>query len=335
MTRSRAINNLPNDMLATYYGARADAGLLIAEGTSPSPNGLGYSRIPGLYNPEQMAAWQPVTAAVHTRGGKIFLQMMHSGRIAHPLNMPEGARIVAPSPIAAAGQMPTDTAGMQDFPLPQEIPTEEIAATIAEYAESARLAVAAGFDGVEIHAANGYLPNQFLNANANQRTDAYGGSIEGRNRFVLELTAAVAEAIGPHRTGIRLSPFGRFNDMGAYEEEEAQLAALTAALRPYGIAYLHLISYLTPAHTLDALKAAFGGPLILNGGYTADRAEEEIAAGVADLVSFGTPFIANPDFVARVFTGTALAAPDASTFYSAGAEGYIDYPETVALAATA
>lgn len=331
MTRARAIGTLPNSLMVQYYAARADAGLLIAESTAPSPNGLGYSRIPGIFSDKQMDGWKAVTEAVHAKGGKIFLQLMHTGRISHPINMPEGARILAPSPIAAAGQMWTDVKGMQDFPVPEGMTSTDITATIEEYADGARKAITAGFDGVEIHAANGYLPNQFLNANSNQREDAYGGSPENRNRFVLELAAAVANAIGADKTGIRISPFGRLNDLNEYKGEDLQVIALAQGLGKLNLAYLHVVSDLTPVQTLDAIRIGFGGPIILNGGYTAERAESDIASGKADLISFGKPFIANPDFVAKVATGTALSEPDQSTFYAPGPEGYIDYPDTVRL----
>jgi N-ethylmaleimide reductase len=331
MTRARAIGTVPNNLMVQYYSARADAGLLIAESTAPSPNGLGYSRIPGIFSDEQVNGWKAVTAAVHAKGGKIFLQLMHTGRISHPVNMPQGARILAPSPIAAAGQMWTDVKGMQDFPVPEGMTSADIAATIKEYADGARKAIAAGFDGVEIHAANGYLPNQFLNAHSNQREDAYGGSAENRNRFVLELATAVAEAIGAGKTGIRIFPFGRLNDLTEYEGEDLQFIALAQGLGKLNLAYLHVVSYLTPDQTLEAIKTGFGGPIMLNGGYTAERAESDLASGKAALISFGKPFIANPDFVAKVVTGTALLEPDPSTFYAPGPEGYIDYPETVRL----
>lgn len=331
MTRARAIGTLPNSLMVQYYSARTDAGLLIAESTAPSPNGLGYSRIPGIFSKEQVDGWKAVTAAVHAKGGKIFLQLMHTGRISHPINMPEGARILAPSPIAAAGQMWTDVKGMQDFPVPEAMTSADIAATIEEYADGARKAIAAGFDGVEIHAANGYLPNQFLNANSNQREDAYGGSPENRNRFVLELATAVVEAIGAGKTGIRIFPFGRLNDLAEYEGEDLQFIALAEGLRKLNLAYLHVVSHQTPEQTLEAIRTAFGGPIMLNGGYTAERAENDIASGKAHLISFGRPFIANPDFVAKVVTGAILSEPDQATFYAPGPEGYIDYPQTVQL----
>lgn len=212
MTRSRATGNIPNEAIVQYYSDRADAGLIITEGTAPSPDGLGYARIPGLFNQEQANAWKKVTDAVHEKGGKIFVQLMHTGRISHPLNLPDEGIVRGVSAVAAAGtQMYTDQQGMQPLPVPKEISTAEIAGLIAEFVQSAKYAVEAGFDGVELHGANGYLLDQFLNTASNHRTDAYGGTPANRNRFVLEVTAAIADAIGKGKTGIRLSPFGAFN----------------------------------------------------------------------------------------------------------------------------
>ncbi len=326
MTRSRAIGNLPNQLMADYYAQRATAGLIITEGVSPSPNGLGYSRIPGLFNEEQMAGWKLTTEAVHAKGGKIFIQLMHTGRVAHQLNLPEGAEVVGASPIAAAGSMWTDTQGMQEQTAPKEIPTTEIASLIQEYVTSAKLAIEAGFDGVEIHSANGYLPMQFLSPGSNQRTDKYGGSHENRNRFVLELAAAIADAIGNDKTGIRLSPFNPFNDITADEQEEAQYLALAQGLHKTGLVYIHFLAFSMSPEFIASMKKAFGGTVMLNGGYTATRAESDIASGKCELVSFGSSYIANPDLVTRMEAGAELATPDQSTFYTPGEKGYIDYP---------
>lgn len=326
MTRSRAIGNVANALIAEYYAQRADAGLIITEGISPSPNGLGYARIPGLYSEEQTASWKAVTDAVHAKGGKIFAQIMHTGRISHTANMPQGAKVVGASPIPAANTpMWTDTEGMQPLPTPEEI--THIPALIAEYVQSAKNAIAAGFDGIEIHSANGYLPMQFLSPNTNRRTDNYGGSIENRNRFVLELATAIAEAIGKERTGIRLSPYNHFNEIGAAGPQEAeQYTALVAGLKEVGVVYVHLLRFAIPAEVQDALRQAFGGPIILNAGYDAATAEEALASGKADLISFGTPYVGNPDLVTRFATGAALNKSDESTFYTANAKGYTDYP---------
>ncbi|HUP56729.1 MAG TPA: alkene reductase, partial [Bdellovibrionota bacterium] len=220
MTRSRAIGNVPNELMAEYYASRAVAGLIITEGTAPSPDGLGYARIPGLFNDEQAAGWRKVTDAVHGKGGRIFLQLMHTGRVSHPLNMPKGSRIVAPSAIRLPGQMYTDEKGPLDHPVPEAMNEKDLKKARAEFIHSAGLAVEkAGFDGVELHAANGYLLEQFLNPGSNQRTDSYGGSGENRMRFVLEVTAGVVERIGGDRVGIRLSPYGSFNHMQPHFEE--------------------------------------------------------------------------------------------------------------------
>jgi N-ethylmaleimide reductase len=326
MTRSRAIGNVPNDLMAKYYSERAGAGLIITEGTSPAPNGLGYARIPGMYSGDQIKGWKAVTDAVHAKGGKIFIQLMHTGRIAHPLNMPENSEIIAPSAIAAAGQMWTDTQGMQAQPAPKEIPTNEIQDVIAAYAQSAKAAIEAGFDGVEIHAANGYLPNQFLSPGSNKRTDSYGGSHENRNRFVLELAEGMIAAIGKEKVGIRLSPFNKFNDITPDEQEEAQYVALTKGLAKAGVVYIHLLTFAMPATLLPEMHKAYSGTFILNGGYDTVRAEKDLESGAADLVSFGRNYIGNPDLTERIQKGSALAAADEATFYTPGEKGYIDYP---------
>jgi N-ethylmaleimide reductase len=317
---------MPNELMAEYYGQRTDAGLIITEGTSPSPDGLGYARIPGLFNQEQASAWKVITDTVHAKGGKIFIQLMHTGRVGHQLNIPDGGKVIAPSAIAAKGQMWTDTQGMQEQPVPNEIPGEGIAEVIAAYVKSAELAIAAGFDGVELHAANGYLPMQFLSPGSNRRTDKYGGSHENRNRFVLEVVDAIAAAIGKDKLGIRLSPFNKFNDITPDEQEAAQYMALTEGLRNAGIAYIHLLTFAMPQELVQEMHLAFGGTLILNAGYTAERAEADLAAGRGELVSFGNMYISNPDLAQRMKLGAELAAPHQATFYTPGAAGYTDYP---------
>lgn len=327
MTRSRAIGNIPNALMVQYYADRADAGLIITEGTAPSPNGLGYARIPGIFSDAQVQAWKAVTDAVHAKGGKIFIQIMHTGRISHPLNMPEGAEIVGASAIAPPKTpMWTDQQQMQPSPAPRELGTEEIVTLINEYVQSAKNAVAAGFDGVEIHAANGYLPMQFLNPGSNKRTDKYGGSPENRNRFVLELSAAIAAAIGKEKTGIRLSPFNPYNDMEDDDTTTAQYTALVEGLNKIGLVYLHMITFTIPPALLETLTTTFEGSVMLNGAYTAERAENDLSAGKAALISFGAPFVANPDLVSRLEKGKALATADSSTFFTADAKGYTDYP---------
>ena len=333
MTRSRAADaNTPNALMAEYYGQRAGAGLIVTEGTSPSPNGLGYARIPGLFNAAHVAGWKAVTAAVHAKGGRIFGQLMHTGRVTHTANLPAGARVIGPVALACPGEIHTDVAGAQAHSTPEPMTEADIVATIAEYAQAARLALEAGFDGVEVHAANGYLIEQFLNANVNTRTDAWGGSIAGRNRFALEIVRACAAAIGAERVGIRLSPYGAFNSTGAFPEVEAQYEALVRELATLHLGYLHLLDHSAmgappvPAALKARLRTLFQGTLILAGGFDAKSAESALLAGQADLIAFGRPFIANPDLVRRMATGAALAAPDFGTFYTPGAKGYTDYP---------
>ena len=332
MTRSRAIGNVPNDLMVTFYSQRAAAGLLITEGTSPSANGLGYARIPGLYNAAQIAGWKKVTDAVHAKGGKIFVQLMHTGRITHPLNLPDAAKVVAPSAIAAANTpMYTDAKGMQPLPVPEAITTEGLKETLQEFVHSAKSAIEAGFDGVELHSANGYLLEQFLNPVTNQRTDNYGGTPENRNRFVLEVAAAVAAAIGKDKLGIRVSPFGAFNEIVWDETTEAQFTLLAKGLKDIGIVYMHIVDHsslgapVVPQSVKEAIRKNFGGTIILSGGYHAERAEAELAAGKGELVAFGRSFISNPDLVKRFESGEALADPDMNTFYTPGEKGYTDY----------
>jgi len=334
MTRSRAVErNVPNALMATYYGQRATAGLIVTEGVSPSPNGLGYARIPGLFNAEQVAGWRLITDAVHQHGGKIFVQFMHTGRVAHQANLPAGARVVGPSAAVCPGEMWTDSAQMQAHTAPAAMTDADIQEAIGEYVTASKLAIEAGFDGIELHAANGYLIEQFLNANVNQRTDGYGGSAEGRNRFALEVAAACAKAIGASKVGIRVSPHGVFNGTGAFDGVDAQFVALAEQLSALGLVYLHVVDHSAmgapevPAALKKQLRAAFKQSFIAVGGFdAAARAEAVLAAGDADLIAFGRPFISNPDLVARLKSGAALAAPDMGTFYTPGEKGYTDYP---------
>ena len=332
MTRNRAPGNIPNALMAEYYAQRASAGLIITEGVSPSPNGLGYPRMPGIFSPEQIAAWKPVADAAHAGGAKIFMQLMHGGRIGHPLNLPPGARIVAPSAIAAAGDIYTDAEGLKQNALPDAMSQADLDATRTEFAKAAKNAIAAGCDGVELHAANGYLLEQFLRPNANQRTDAYGGPIENRARFVLEVVDAAIAAIGKDKVGIRLSPFGVFNDMPLYDAMEADYLWLARQLDARGLAYIHLVDHsamgapAVPDSIKTAFRDLFKGVLILCGGYDAARAEQDLAARKCDLIAAGRPFIANPDLVARWKAGAPMNALDMNTFYTPGAAGYTDYP---------
>lgn len=336
LTRSRATGNIPNELMAQYYAQHASAGLIITEGTSPSPNGLGYARIPGIYSAEQIAGWKRVTAAVHPLGAKIFVQLMHCGRVAHALNLPVGAQILGPSALPAAGEMHTDAKGMQPNGHPSAMSEEDIMGTIDEYAQAAKNAEAAGFDGVELHGANGYLLEQFFHPTSNRRSDRYGGSIENRARFVLDVTKAVIGVVGQDKVGIRLSPFGAFNDMPAYPTTEADYTYLAGELNAIGLLYIHLVDHSSmgappvPETMKATFRRVFERSLILSGGYDAVRAERDLQAGKADLIAFGRPFLANPDLVARWEVGAALNAPDMSTFYTPGAKGYTDYPTLAA-----
>jgi N-ethylmaleimide reductase len=333
LTRSRAVDhNTPNSLMATYYAQRAGAGLIITEGTSPSPNGLGYARIPGLFNQAHVQGWKLVTQAVHARGGKIVVQLMHTGRVGHLANLPAGAEVLGPTADACPGEMWTDSMGSQPHTAPRAMTEADIAAGIDEYATAARLAIEAGFDGIELHAANGYLLEQFLNANVNQRTDGYGVTAQGRNRFVLEVARAAAREIGAERVGIRLSPCGVFNTTGPYEGVDEQYLALVNELSALGLMYVHVLDHSAigappvPAALKTALRAAFSGPFILAGGFDKASAEQALANGQADLIAMGRAFLANPDLVERLRGGQPLNAPDPDTFYTPGAQGYTDYP---------
>ena len=339
MTRSRAVDaNTPNALMAKYYAQRATAGLIVTEGTSPSPNGLGYPRIPGLFNAAQVRGWKPVTDAVHAKGGKIFVQLMHTGRVTQVANLPAGAQVLGPMAKVCPGEMYTDSRGMQAHSTPRAMTATDIAHAVDEYAKSAQLAIEAGFDGVELHAANGYLIEQFLNANVNERTDAYGGSIEGRNRFALEVARATVASIGAHRVGIRLSPYGMFNGTGAFPDVDAQYLALTQEMSKLGLLYVHLLDHsaigapAVPADLKLRLRAAFQGLFILAGGFDRASAESALKAGQADLIAFARPFLANPDLVERMNANAALNVADMATFYTPGPKGYTDYP-ALALAA--
>lgn len=336
MTRSRALSNLPNELMAEFYGQRAGAGLIITEGTSPSPNGLGYSRIPGIYSEAQVDGWKKITDAVHSRDGKIFVQLMHTGRIGHAANMPEGAVIIAPSAVKPAGQIWTDTLGLQDYPVPTAMVLEEIRHTEQEYVTAAVNGIKANFDGVELHGANGYLLEQFLSPVSNIRNDSYGGSIENRCRLLLEVAGGAVEAIGKGRVGIRLSPYGVASDMPHYPEIDDTYKYLSEQLNRMGILYIHIVDHSSmgapevPVEIKKAIRERFHGTIILGGGYTKERAENELHGGLADLIAFGRPFINNPDFVERVVNGWPLSKElDMASFYSPGDEGYTDYPKYV------
>lgn len=330
MTRNRAgQGGAPTDLNAEYYAQRASAGLIVTEGTQPSAVGQGYPDTPGLHTDEQVAGWRLVADAVHARGGKVVAQLMHCGRIGHPSIT--GLQPVAPSAVRAAGQVFTPD-GMQDFVEPRPLETGELPGVVAEFVDAARRAVDAGLDGVELHAANGYLLQQFLASGSNVRTDAYGGSPERRARFVVEVATAVAEAIGGQRVGIRVSPGNDFNDI-AETEVEATYEALVRGLEPLNLLYLHVLEGPGTRYR-DALRELFSGPVVLNTGFAGpsdlETAQALVDGGEADLYSVGRSFIANPDLVERLRTGAPLNEADASTFYAGTAKGYTDYPALAA-----
>lgn len=332
MTRSRAINNVPNELMAEYYAQRAEAGLIITEGVAPSPNGLGYARIPGAFSLTQTVGWKKVADAVHKEGGRIFMQLMHTGRVSHPDNMPEGARILAPSAVALEGQMYTDANGMQDYPEPEAMTTEDIEAAIEEYVTASKNAIEAGFDGVELHGANGYLIEQFLHPTTNLRTDEWGGSPEKRNRFAVEVAKRVVAAIGGDKVGIRVSPNGAFNGVAPFEGTKEQYAALAASLKEVGIVYIHIVDHSSMGapevgeEIKGAIQEAFVGTIIVSGGLTKESAEQALQEGKGELAAFGKSFISNPDLVTRFKDGIELAQFDHTTFYTPGEKGYTDYP---------
>jgi N-ethylmaleimide reductase len=333
MTRCRAINNIPNELIASYYEQRADAGLIITEGTSPSPNGLGYARIPGIFSEAQVKGWMKTTEAVHRKGGKIFVQFMHTGRMSHAHNLPAGAEIVAPSALAATGMMYTDSQGMQDLPVPREMTSEDIVNTRKEFMKSAINAITAGFDGIELHGANGYLLEQFLSPSSNQRTDEYGGSIENRCRFVLEVVEAVGQAVGMDKVAIRLSPYGVNGGMVAYPEINDTYTYLAAELDKLGILYIHLVDHSAmgapevPAAIKKSIREKLRNTLILAGGYSRETAERDLESGMVDLIAFGKPFITNPDLVDRMKNDWPIDTNwDFDTFYTPDEKGYTTYP---------
>ncbi|WP_046246547.1 alkene reductase [Hymenobacter terrenus] len=333
MTRSRATpDGVVGDMTVTYYQQRASMGLLISEAINISAQAIGSPLTPGLYTAAHVAAWRTVTDAVHAAGGRIFAQLWHTGRVGHSL-VRGGEVPVAPSAVRIEGQQHFTPSGMQEYEVPRALTTEEVAAVVEDYRQAAEKAHAAGFDGVELHAAFGYLPNQFLVAGANHRTDAYGGSIANRCRFVLDVMRALVEVWGPARVGIKLSPSIPFNGM-VDSDPQALYTYLIQELNTLPLAYLHLMRPLFPLdafpHWPTDILATFGGlfdkPIIANGGYTREAAEQEIDSGRAQLVSFGALALANPDLPARFARQAAFNEPDRATFYGGGSQGYIDYP---------
>ncbi|MFM8445195.1 MAG: alkene reductase [Methylococcus sp.] len=340
-SRSKQPGNIPSQLNAFYYAQRASAGLIISEATQISQQGQGYAWTPGIYTPEQIEGWRLVAKSVHDAGGLMFMQLWHVGRISHPALQPENALPVAPSAIAPSGMaFITNEKGEPEFApfvTPRALETAELPGIVNQYAQAARNALAAGLDGVEVHSANGYLLDQFLNSTTNRRTDAYGGSIENRCRLLLEVVDAVAGVFGSERVGVRLSPLGTFNDMGD-ENPEALFAYVAEQLNARDLAYLHVVD---PSHgghqttetadprgvaIMQLIREHYLGTLIACGGYTLERAEASILAGQTDLVAFGRPFIANPDLPERFRTHAPLNTPDQATFYGGGVQGYVDYP---------
>ena len=337
LTRSRTGHaGVPGPMNATYYAQRATAGAIIAEATQISPQGQGYAYTPGIYNESQIAGWKLVTDAVHRAGGRIILQLWHVGRISHPSLQPLGGLPVAPSAIRPEGKAFTET-GFQPFVTPRALETDEIAGIVEDYRLAAASADKAGFDGVEIHGANGYLIDQFLKDGTNQRTDQYGGSIENRTRFLLEVTEAVVGVLGGDRVGLRISPASPANDISDSDPQPLFDHAV-AALARFDLAFLHVVEGATggsreSGFDFQALRRAFKGAYVANNGYDGPMAEEAIASGRADFVAFGRPFIANPDLVERLRTKALLAELDRDTLYGGDAKGYTDYPALTRAAA--
>lgn len=325
MTRNRATpDGVPTALNAEYYAQRASAALIVTEGTQPSDEGQGYPLTPGIHSDAQIEGWRLVTDAVHRAGGRIFIQLMHAGRIAHPDNTRHGGAPLAPSVVRPAGVMFT-ASGPQDMPEPLALTTEQIATTVRDFRAAAAAAIAAGADGVEIHAANGYLVHQFLSSNVNRREDHYGGSVPNRIRFAVEVATAVAEEIGAARTGIRISPGGTFNDI--VEDDTAKLyGALVPALAPLGLAYLH-VHHFGDDDLLRAVRRDWPTTLVVcRAGADLDVRAKDIDNGLADVVAVGTALLANPDLVERVKAGAPLNEADQATFYGGAEKGYTDYP---------
>jgi N-ethylmaleimide reductase len=330
MTRDRAgSGDVPTDIMVDYYRQRAGAGMIVTEGTQPSPTGKGYWRTPGIHSDAQVAGWRKVADAVHGEGGKIVMQLMHVGRAAVEANKDAGAETVAPSAIPCPDRIPGPDGVPVETMMPRALETDEIAGIIAEYVMAARNAMAAGMDGIELHCASGYLPMQFLSSNSNQRTDRYGGSVDNRIRFVVELLAALAAAVGPGRVGFRICPGVRFNGMDDANPHETY-AALLKAVDGLGLAYCHLIHIsLDGQDALDLVRAHWNGAIIENGGLTLEKAQALLTDGKAQAVSFGYLYIANPDLVDRFRAGAALNKGNRANFYTGAGDdrkGYTDYP---------
>ncbi len=336
LTRGRAgQERIPNELMAEHYAQRASAGLIIAEATNISPTAAGWLNSPGIYNDAQVKGWQKVTKAVHNQGGRIYLQLWHCGRASHPDFQPQGAIPVSSSAIAAVGEAHT-ASGKKPYPVPRALETSEIPALVQDYVAATRRAQEAGFDGVEIHSANGYLLDQFLRDGVNQRTDQYGGSVANRSRLLLEVTAAVVKAWSADRVGVRLSPTGGFNDIRD-SDPIATFTTVARSLNDFNLAYLHIMEAL-PGHMLAGpgervtphIRQAYQGTLMINGGYDGLTGEAAIAGQEANLIAYGVPFLTNPDLTERIKHNAPLNPPDFDTFYTPGAKGYTDYPFLVA-----
>ncbi len=330
MTRNRAIGNLPGELHASYYRQRASAGLIITEGTAPTADGLGYARIPGVFSDAQVAGWRQVTDAVHADGGAIFVQLMHTGRASHVANLPAGARVLAPSAVKFSGEIWVDPDGNRPASEPEAMSVDDIERTLDGFAHASARAIEAGFDGVELHGANGYLIDQFLNTASNQRDDAWGGSVANRVRFAVEAARRSAARIGASKVGIRVSPYGVFNDMRPDDHHDELYTTLAGELSALGLAYIHVVDHssMGAPKVSDAVKAgirkSFKGAYVLSGGYDRARAEVDLVEGKGELVAFGRPFLSNPDLVAKLESGAALTPPDFATFYTPGPKGYTD-----------
>jgi len=326
MTRCRSdAQGVPTEIVARYYEQRASAGLILTEGIAPCAVGLGYARTPAIESPAQVAAWKKVTDAVHARGGRIFSQFMHVGRIGHSANRYTKEPLISPSGIRATGQMWTDSLQMQDFDQPRAIDLNEIPAIIEDYAKATRNAIQAGFDGVELHSASGYLPMQFLSTNTNQRADAYGGSASNRVRFVVEALEAMSKAAGSaSRVGIKISPAMPFNDIHDADPVETY-TTLVKAIGNMGLAYLHVLQSAPEPNYFKMLRPLFHGPFAAGGGFNRDSGNTMLASGGADFIVYGKLFTSNPDLPVRFEKGAALVDPDPNTFYGGGETGYITY----------
>jgi N-ethylmaleimide reductase len=334
LTRNRAPRQLPNDLMVEYYRQRASAGLLISEGTQISADGQGYQDTPGIHTPEQVAAWRKVTDAVHAEGGRIAVQLWHVGRISRQEFQPGGQAPVSSAARLAHSKTYID-GGFAPVDAPRALRSDELPGLVAAFVHAAHCAMQAGFDAVEVHGANGYLLDQFLRDSLNDRTDAYGGSIENRARLLIEVMTAISRAIGAGRTGLRLSPVTPSNDIGQDSDPQALFNHVAERLAPLKLAFLHVVEGATGGprdvapFDFEAMRQRFGGPWLVNNGYEREMAMDVVAKGRADAVAFGRAFISNPDLVARLRDGSELQPSDRATYYGGGAEGYLDYPARV------